>query len=75
AGRAVGMVAGEASGMAAASAIGAAAGPLGWVVDGALALGFGISSIVGAVNKHKEQKRFDHNVDPTLDRFGIPRAH
>lgn len=74
-GRAVGMVAGEASGMAAASAIGAAAGPVGWVIDGALAIGFGISSIVGAVNKHKEQKRFDHNVDPTLDQFGIPRAH
>ncbi|UWS29838.1 type III effector HrpK domain-containing protein [Erwinia pyrifoliae] len=74
-GRAVGMVAGEASGMAAASAIGAAAGPVGWVVDGVLAIGFGISSIVGAVNKHKEQKRFDHNVDPTLDQFGIPRAH
>nr|WP_324129226.1 type III effector HrpK domain-containing protein [Erwinia psidii] len=75
AGRAVGMVAGEGSAMAAASTIGAAAGPVGWVVDGALAIGFGINSLVGAVNKHKEQKRFDHNVDPVLDQFGIPKAH
>ncbi|EXU75794.1 type III effector HrpK domain-containing protein [Erwinia mallotivora] len=75
AGRAVGMVAGEGTAMAAASTIGAAAGPVGWVVDGAIAIGFGISSIVSAVNKHKEQKRFDHNVDPVLDQFGIPKAH
>ncbi|MGG8125645.1 hypothetical protein ACU6YH_21705 [Klebsiella aerogenes] len=45
------------------------------MVDGAIAIGFGISSIVSAVNKHKEQKRFDHNVDPVLDQFGIPKAH
>jgi len=75
AGRAVGMVAGEGTAMAAASTIGAAAGPVGWVIDGAIAIGFGISSIVSAVNKHKEQKRFDHNVDPVLDQFGIPKAH
>lgn len=75
AGRAVGMVAGEGTAMAAASAIGAAAGPVGWFIDGALAIGFGISAIVDAVNKHKEQKRFDHNVDPVLDQFGIPKAH
>lgn len=75
AGRAVGMVASEGTAMAAASTIGAAAGPVGWVMDGAIAIGFGISSIVGAVNKHKEQQRFDHNVDPVLDQFGIPKAH
>lgn len=75
AGRAVGMVAGEGTAMAAASTIGAAAGPVGWVVDGAIAIGFGISSIVSAVNKHKEQKRFDHNVDPVLGQFGLPKAH
>lgn len=75
AGRAVGMVAGEGTAMAAASTIGAAAGPVGWAVDGAIAIGFGISSIVSAVNKHKEQKRFDHNVDPVLSQFGLPKAH
>ncbi|NWE47903.1 type III effector HrpK domain-containing protein [Pseudomonas gingeri] len=74
-GRIAGAVAGEAVGMAAASAIGAAAGPVGWVIDAAMSLGFGIAAIIEAVKKHHAQKQFDHNVDPTLDQFGIPRAH
>lgn len=69
------MVAGEAAGLAAASAIGAAAGPIGWAIDAAMALGFGIKAIIDAVNKHKRQETFDHNVDPTLEQFGIPKAH
>jgi len=75
AGRVVGMVAGEAAGLAAASAIGAAAGPIGWAIDAVLAIGFGIKAIIDAVNKHKKQETFDHNVDPTLEQFGIPKAH
>ncbi|WP_223536986.1 type III effector HrpK domain-containing protein [Pseudomonas sp. GL-B-16] len=75
AGRVVGAVAGEAAGFAAASAIGAAAGPVGWIIDAALALGFGIKAIVDAVNKQHKQDTFDHNVDPTLEQFGIPKAH
>ncbi|MGE9550343.1 type III effector HrpK domain-containing protein [Erwinia amylovora] len=75
AGRVVGMVAGETAGMAAASTIGAAAGPIGWAIDAAMGIGFGIKAIVDAVNRHKEQKTFDHNVDPTLKQFGIPLAH
>jgi hypothetical protein len=75
AGRVVGMVAGQATGMAAAAAIGAAAGPIGWAIDAALAIGFGIKAIVDAVKKHERQETFDHNVDPTLEQFGIPKAH
>lgn len=73
AGRVVGVVAGEAAGFAAASAIGAAAGPVGWIIDAALGLGFGIKAIIDAVNKQHKQANFDHNVDPTLDQFGIPK--
>ncbi|MCI1852515.1 MAG: type III effector HrpK [Ewingella americana] len=72
AGRVVGTVAGEAAGAAAAEALGAAAGPVGWIVDAAMGLGFGIKAIIDAVKKHKDQKTFDHNVDPTLKQFGIP---
>ncbi|WP_297845001.1 type III effector HrpK domain-containing protein, partial [Pseudomonas sp.] len=72
-GRVAGMIAGEATGLAAAEAIGAAAGPVGWVIDAAMSLGFGIAAIIAAVKKHNAQKAFDHNVDPTLDQFGIPK--
>ncbi|WP_052130561.1 type III effector HrpK domain-containing protein [Erwinia typographi] len=75
AGRVVGMVAGEAAGMAAAGALGAAAGPVGWAIDAVMGIGFGIKAIIDAVKKHKDQKTFDHNVDPTLEQFGIPKAH
>ncbi|MBD1554543.1 type III effector HrpK domain-containing protein [Pseudomonas typographi] len=75
AGRVAGMVAGEAAGLAAAEAVGAAAGPVGWAIDAAMAIGFGIKAIIDAVNKHKKQEKFDHNVDPTLEQFGIPKAH
>ncbi|MDW8845138.1 type III effector HrpK domain-containing protein [Erwinia sp. MMLR14_017] len=75
AGRVVGMVAGEAAGLAAAGALGAAAGPVGWAIDAVMAIGFGIKAIIDAVQKHKDQKTFDHNVDPTLTQFGIPKAH
>lgn len=75
AGRAIGMVAGEATGLAAGAALGAAVPIIGWAIDGAMALGFGISAIVEAVKKHKAQKAFDHNVDPVLDQFGIAKAH
>ncbi|RMR55410.1 Type III effector HrpK1 [Pseudomonas syringae pv. actinidiae] len=74
-GRAVGLVAGEATGLAAGAALGAAIPVIGWAIDGAMALGFGISAIIDAVKKHKAQKAFDHNVDPVLDQFGIARAH
>jgi hypothetical protein len=74
-GRVAGMVAGEAAGMAAGAAIGASIPVVGWVVDAAMSLGFGISAIIEAVKKHKAQKAFDHNVDPVLDQFGIPKAH
>ncbi|KPY37679.1 MULTISPECIES: HrpF/NolX family T3SS translocon protein [Pseudomonas syringae group] len=74
-GRAVGMVAGEAAGMAAGMAVGASIPVIGWAIDGAMALGFGISMIIDAVKKHKAQKAFDHNVDPVLDQFGIAKAH
>jgi hypothetical protein len=74
-GRVAGMVAGEAAGVAAAAALGASIPVVGWVVDAAMALGFGISAIIEAVKKHKAQKAFDHNVDPVLDQFGIPKAH
>lgn len=72
-GRVAGMIAGEATGLAAAEAIGAAAGPVGWVIDAAMSIGFGIAAIIAAVKKHNAQKAFDHNVDPTLDQFGIPK--
>ncbi|WP_188868612.1 type III effector HrpK domain-containing protein [Pseudomonas asuensis] len=75
AGRVVGFIAGEAAGLAAAAAVGAAAGPIGWAIDAVLAIGFGIKAIIDAVNKHKKQESFDHNVDPTLEQFGIPKAH
>jgi len=75
AGRAVGMVAGEAAGMAAGAAVGASIPVIGWVVDAAMALGFGITAIIEAVKKHKAQQSFDHNVDPTLEQFGIPKSH
>lgn len=71
-GRVIGAVAGEAAGFAAAETIGATAGPVGWVIDAALGIGFGIKAIIDAINKHKDQKTFDHNVDPTLKQFGIP---
>ncbi|KPW20743.1 Type III helper protein HrpK1 [Pseudomonas syringae pv. aceris] len=74
-GRAVGLVAGEATGLAAGAALGAAIPVIGWAIDGAMALGFGISAIIDAVKKHKAQKAFDHNVDPVLDQFGIDKAH
>ncbi|WLI10681.1 MULTISPECIES: type III effector HrpK domain-containing protein [Pseudomonas] len=74
-GRVVGMVAGHAAGLAAASAIGVAAGPVGWVIEAVIGLGLGIAAIVEAVKKHDMQKKFDRNVDPTLDQFGIPKAH
>nr|WP_288913907.1 type III effector HrpK domain-containing protein [uncultured Pseudomonas sp.] len=75
AGRAVAMVAGEAAGFAAGAALGAAIPVIGWAIDGAMALGFGIAMVVEAVKKHKAQKAFDHNVDPVLNQFGIPKAH
>ncbi|MGY2289775.1 type III effector HrpK domain-containing protein [Pseudomonas sp. SDO528_S397] len=65
----------EAAGAAVASAIGVAAGPVGWAVDALLSIGLGIAAIVEAVKKHQAAKKFDHNVDPTLDQFGIPRPH
>ncbi|WP_460043547.1 type III effector HrpK domain-containing protein [Pseudomonas sp. S2_H01] len=74
-GRVAGMVAGEAVGMAAGAAIGASIPVVGWIADAAMSLGFGISAIIEAVKKHKAQKAFDHNVDPTLAQFGIPKAH
>ncbi|QHE96312.1 type III effector HrpK [Pseudomonas syringae pv. maculicola str. ES4326] len=74
-GRAVGLVAGEATGLAAGAALGAAIPIVGWAIDGAMALGFGISAIVDAIKKKHDQKAFDHNVDPVLDQFGIARAH
>jgi hypothetical protein len=74
-GRVAGMVAGEAVGMAAGAAIGASIPVVGWIADAAMSLGFGISAIIEAVKKHKAQKAFDHNVDPTLEQFGIPKAH
>jgi hypothetical protein len=74
-GRVAGFVFGEAAGLAAASAIGAAAGPVGWIIDAVLAIALGIKAIVDAVNKQKKQDTFDHNVDPTLEQFGIPKAH
>ncbi|WLG46838.1 type III effector HrpK domain-containing protein [Pseudomonas sp. FP1740] len=70
-GRVAGMVVGEATGIA----IGASIPVIGWIADAAMALGFGISAIIEAVKKHKAQKAFDHNVDPVLDQFGIPKAH
>ncbi|EPM92542.1 type III helper protein HrpK1, partial [Pseudomonas syringae pv. actinidiae ICMP 19070] len=48
---------------------------IGWAIDGALAVGFGISMIIDAVKKHKAQKAFDDNVDPVLNQFGIAKAH
>jgi hypothetical protein len=75
AGRAVAMVAGEATGMAAGAALGAAIPIVGWAIDGAMALGFGISAIVDAVKKRQAQKAFDRNVDPILNQFGIAKAH
>lgn len=75
AGRAVAAVAGEATGLAAGAAFGAAVPVIGWAIDGAMALGFGISAIVGAIKKKHDQKAFDHNVDPVLNQFGIPKAH
>ncbi|NWC10641.1 type III effector HrpK [Pseudomonas agarici] len=74
-GRIAGAIVGEAVGMGAVAAMGAAAGPVGWLVDAAMSLGLGIMAIIEAVRKHHAQKQFDHNVDPTLDQFGIPRAH
>lgn len=74
-GRVAGMVVGEAAGMAAGAAIGASIPVVGWIADAAMSLGFGISAIIEAVKKHKAQKAFDHNVDPVLDQFGIPKAH
>ncbi|WP_019411281.1 type III effector HrpK domain-containing protein [Pseudomonas psychrophila] len=65
----------EAAGAAVASTIGVAAGPVGWAVDAVLSLGLGIAAIIAAVQKHAAAKHFDHNVDPTLDQFGIPRPH
>lgn len=64
------MVAGEAR----ASTL-AAAGPVGVAMDAVMEIGFGIKAIIDAVNKHKDQKTFEHNVDPTLAQFGIPKAH
>ncbi|WP_279891083.1 type III effector HrpK domain-containing protein [Pseudomonas sp. GD03842] len=74
-GRVAGMVVGEAAGLAAGAAIGASIPVVGWIADAAMSLGFGISAIIEAVKKHKAQKAFDHNVDPVLDQFGIPKAH
>jgi hypothetical protein len=68
-------VAGEAAGFAVASAVGAVVPVAGWFIDLALGIGFGIKAIVDAVNKQKKQDTFDHNVDPTLEQFGIPKAH
>jgi hypothetical protein len=75
AGRVAGVVAGEAAGFAVASAVGAVVPVAGWFIDLALGIGFGIKAIVDAVNKQKKQDTFDHNVDPTLEQFGIPKAH
>lgn len=75
AGRAVGAVAGRVAGMAAASAVASAVPVVGWIADAAMAIGFGIKAIIDAVHKKQDQKAFDHNVDPTLDQFGIPKAH
>lgn len=75
AGRAVAMVAGEATGLAAGAALGAAIPVIGWAIDGAMALGLGISMIINAVKRHKAQKAFDRNVDPVLNQFGIAKAH
>lgn len=65
----------EAAGAMAASVIGAAAGPIGWAVDALASIGLGIAAIIAAVKKHAEAKAFDHNVDPTLNQFGIPKPH
>jgi hypothetical protein len=75
AGRVVGAVAGRVAGMAAASAVAAAVPVVGWIADAAMAIGFGIKAIIDAVHKKQDQKAFDHNVDPTLEQFGIPKAH
>ncbi|WP_205521455.1 hypothetical protein, partial [Pseudomonas viridiflava] len=64
---------GQAAGAAAASAIGAAAGPVGWVVSGAIGLGMGISEIVSSIKERKERKAFSRTVNPVLDQFDIPR--
>jgi hypothetical protein len=37
---------------------------VGWVVDAALSLGFGISAIIEAVKKHEAQKAFDTQCRP-----------
>jgi hypothetical protein len=75
AGRVVGAVAGRVAGMAAASAVAAAVPVVGWIADAAMAIGFGIKAIIDAVHKKQDQKAFDRNVDPTLEQFGIPKAH
>ncbi|MFJ4145165.1 type III effector HrpK domain-containing protein [Pseudomonas sp. NPDC089734] len=73
AGRVVGAVAGQAAGAATASAVGAAAGPVGWVVSGAISIGMGISEIINAVKERKERKSFSRTVNPTLEQFGLPK--
>lgn len=65
----------EAAGAAVATSIGVAAGPVGWAIDALASIGLGIAAIIAAVQKHAAAKHFDHNVDPTLDQFGIPRPH
>jgi hypothetical protein len=75
AGRAVGAIAGRVAGMAAADAVASAVPVVGWIADAAMSIGFGIKAIIDAVHKKQDQKAFDHNVDPTLNQFGIPKAH
>jgi hypothetical protein len=75
AGRAVGAIAGRVAGMAAANAVASAVPVVGWIADAAMSIGFGIKAIIDAVHKKQDQKAFDHNVDPTLDQFGIPKTH
>lgn len=75
AGRAVGAIAGRVAGMAAANAVASAVPVVGWIADAAMSIGFGIKAIIDAVHKKQDQKAFDHNVDPTLNQFGIPKAH
>lgn len=75
AGRVVGAIAGRVAGAAAAQLVAAAIPVIGWAIDAAMGLGFAIKAIIDAVHKKNDQKAFDHNVDPTLDQFGIPRAH
>lgn len=75
AGRAVGAIAGRFAGMAAASAVASTVPVIGWIADAAMGIGFGIKAIIDALHKKEDQRAFDNNVDPTLNQFGLPKAH